>query len=127
MIAEGILGRTDRYRLFEPFGLTWNGGPFGVAAAQLTYWHYQMMDRLKERRAASRCARPRTSLIVTEPRPPLEEAAISSHQVKNTKYTKAAKTYPSTTAKPIHVGSCIAVRTVNRKSSRPMMVTSVVS
>ncbi|MBM6581561.1 FAD-binding oxidoreductase [Microvirga sp. BT689] len=52
VIAEGILGRTDRYRLYEPFGLVWSGGPFGVAAAQLTYWTYQVMDLAKERRAA---------------------------------------------------------------------------
>ena len=52
VIAEGILGSSDRYRLYEPFGLRWNGGPFGVAAAQLTYWTYQAMDLAKERRAA---------------------------------------------------------------------------
>jgi len=52
VIAEGILRLTDRYRLFEPFGLAWNGGPFGVAAAQLTYWTYQAMDLAKEHRAA---------------------------------------------------------------------------
>jgi gamma-glutamylputrescine oxidase len=52
VIAEGILGQSDRYRLYEPFGLVWNGGPFGVAAAQLTYWSYQAMDLAKERRAA---------------------------------------------------------------------------
>ena len=52
VIAEGILGTSDRYRLYEPFGLVWNGGPFGVAAAQLTYWTYQAMDLAKERRAA---------------------------------------------------------------------------
>lgn len=52
VIAEGILGASDRYRLYEPFGLTWNGGPFGVAAAQLTYWTYQAMDFARERRAA---------------------------------------------------------------------------
>ncbi|WP_262298381.1 NAD(P)/FAD-dependent oxidoreductase [Microvirga sesbaniae] len=52
VIAEGILGTSDRYRLYEPFGLAWNGGPFGVAAAQLTYWTYQAMDLAKERRAA---------------------------------------------------------------------------
>jgi glycine/D-amino acid oxidase-like deaminating enzyme len=51
VIAEGILGTSDRYRLYEPFGLVWNGGPFGVAAAQLTYWTYQAMDLAKERRA----------------------------------------------------------------------------
>jgi glycine/D-amino acid oxidase-like deaminating enzyme len=52
VIAEGILGSSDRYRLYEPFGLRWNGGPFGVAAAQITYWTYQAMDLAKERRAA---------------------------------------------------------------------------
>ena len=52
VIAEGILGTSDRYRLYEPFGLVWNGGPFGVAAAQFTYWTYQAMDLAKERRAA---------------------------------------------------------------------------
>ncbi len=52
VIAEGILGTSDRYRLYEPFNLAWNGGPFGVAAAQLTYWTYQAMDLAKERRAA---------------------------------------------------------------------------
>ncbi|UVF18154.1 FAD-binding oxidoreductase [Microvirga terrae] len=52
VIAEGILGTSDRYRRYEPFGLAWNGGPFGVAAAQLTYWTYQAMDLAKERRAA---------------------------------------------------------------------------
>jgi glycine/D-amino acid oxidase-like deaminating enzyme len=52
VIAEGILGTSDRFRLFEPFGLVWNGGPFGLAAAQLTYWTYQAMDLAKERQAA---------------------------------------------------------------------------
>jgi gamma-glutamylputrescine oxidase len=52
VIAEGVLGQSDRYRLFEPFGLAWNGGPFGIAAAQLTYWTYQALDLAKEHRAA---------------------------------------------------------------------------
>jgi gamma-glutamylputrescine oxidase len=52
VVAEGVLGLTDRYRLFEPFGLAWNGGPLGVAAAQMTYWTYQAMDLVKERRAS---------------------------------------------------------------------------
>lgn len=52
VIAEGIIGTSDRYRLYEPFGLVWNGGPFGLAAAQLTYWTYQAMDLAKERQAA---------------------------------------------------------------------------
>lgn len=52
VIAEAIAGESDRIRQFAPFGLAWNGGPFGVAAAQLTYWTYQGLDWLRERRAA---------------------------------------------------------------------------
>lgn len=51
VIAEGIAGESDRYRLFEPFGLDWNGGPMGHAAAQLTYWWLQAQDLWTERRA----------------------------------------------------------------------------
>ncbi|MBF9235014.1 NAD(P)/FAD-dependent oxidoreductase [Microvirga alba] len=49
VIAEGITGESDRYRLFEPFGLAWNGGIFGRAAVQLTYWSYQAADAVRER------------------------------------------------------------------------------
>ncbi|TPM40508.1 FAD-binding oxidoreductase [Mesorhizobium sp. B2-3-4] len=52
VVAEAIAGESDRYRLFAPFGFVWNGGPFGTAAAQLTYWAYQGMDFLRERRSA---------------------------------------------------------------------------
>ncbi|TSD89916.1 FAD-binding oxidoreductase [Mycobacterium sp. KBS0706] len=52
VVAEAIAGDGDRYRLFEPFGLAWNGGPLGRAAAQLTYWTYQAMDAWRERKAA---------------------------------------------------------------------------
>jgi gamma-glutamylputrescine oxidase len=48
LIAEGIAGVSERYRLFAPFGLTWNGGFVGKAAAQLTYWGYQIADRMRE-------------------------------------------------------------------------------
>ena len=51
VIAEGIAGESDRYRLFAPFGLTWNGGILGRAAAQLTYWAYQATDAAKEFRS----------------------------------------------------------------------------
>lgn len=51
VIAQGIAGESDRYRLFEPFGLAWNGGIFGRAAVQLTYWSYQAADALRERRS----------------------------------------------------------------------------
>jgi gamma-glutamylputrescine oxidase len=52
VIAEGISGESDRYRLFAPFGLDWNGGLFGRAAAQLTYWAYQAADAARELRAS---------------------------------------------------------------------------
>ncbi|NIX78110.1 NAD(P)/FAD-dependent oxidoreductase [Microvirga terricola] len=52
VIAEGIAGESDRYRLFKPFGLAWNGGIFGRAAVQLTYWSYQAADALRERGSA---------------------------------------------------------------------------
>lgn len=52
VIAEAIAGQSDRYRLFEPFGLDWNGGPAGHAAVQLTYWWLQAQDRWRERNAA---------------------------------------------------------------------------
>ena len=51
LVAEGITGNSDRYRLFEPFGLTWNGGFVGKAAAQMTYWGYQVADLIREGRA----------------------------------------------------------------------------
>jgi len=50
VIAEAVAGASDRHRLFAPFGLRWNGGYAGVAAAQLTYWGYQAMDLWRERR-----------------------------------------------------------------------------
>jgi gamma-glutamylputrescine oxidase len=49
VVAEAITGESDRYRLYAPFGLDWNGGPFGRAAVQLTYWAYQAMDAWRER------------------------------------------------------------------------------
>lgn len=49
VVAEGILGTSDRYRLFAPFGLSWNGGPFGTLAVQATYWSMQAMDWWRER------------------------------------------------------------------------------
>jgi gamma-glutamylputrescine oxidase len=48
VIAEGMTGESDRYRLFAPFGLSWNGGIVGRAAAQLTYWGYQAADAVRE-------------------------------------------------------------------------------
>lgn len=50
VIANAILGRSDEYRRFAPFGLAWNGGPAGKAAVQLTYWYLQLRDMLEEAR-----------------------------------------------------------------------------
>ncbi len=52
VVAEGILGTSDRYQRYAPFGLNWAGGPLGRAAAQLTYWSYQAMDFVREFRSA---------------------------------------------------------------------------
>jgi glycine/D-amino acid oxidase-like deaminating enzyme len=50
LVAEAIAGDSDRYRLFERFGLAWNGGLAGRGAVQGAYWAMQAMDRIRERR-----------------------------------------------------------------------------
>ena len=50
VVAEAILGSSDRYRLFAPFGLAWNGGLAGRGAVQATYWAMQAMDLIRESR-----------------------------------------------------------------------------
>jgi gamma-glutamylputrescine oxidase len=50
LVAEGIAGDSDRYRLFAPFGLAWNGGLAGRGAVQGAYWAMQASDRIRERR-----------------------------------------------------------------------------
>lgn len=51
VIAEGILGESERYKLYEPFGLVWAGGLAGLAVAQLTYWKLQAQDWWREHAA----------------------------------------------------------------------------
>lgn len=51
VVAEGITGDTQRFKLFAPFGLTWAGGGFGKVAVQLTYWSYQARDWWRERQS----------------------------------------------------------------------------
>ena len=53
VVSEAIKGESDRYKLYAPFGLVWNGGILGTAAVQMTYWAYQAADRVRERRVAS--------------------------------------------------------------------------
>jgi glycine/D-amino acid oxidase-like deaminating enzyme len=49
LVAEALLGQSDRYKVFEPFGLVWAGGFAGLATAQLTYWKLQAQDWWRER------------------------------------------------------------------------------
>ena len=49
ILAEAILGQSDRISLFAPFQLNWAGGTAGLVAAQLTYWSLQAQDWWRER------------------------------------------------------------------------------
>ncbi len=49
ILAGAITGQDDKYQQFKPWGLPWNGGPFGPPAAQMSYWWYELKDWLKER------------------------------------------------------------------------------
>ncbi|HEU4825214.1 MAG TPA: FAD-dependent oxidoreductase [Dongiaceae bacterium] len=49
LVAAAIADGDDRYKLFAPFGLAWNGGPLGPVVAQLTYWKLQLQDWWAER------------------------------------------------------------------------------
>lgn len=51
VVAEAILGESDRHLVFSPFGLSWAGGMAGLAVAQLTYWKLQAEDWWRERAA----------------------------------------------------------------------------
>jgi glycine/D-amino acid oxidase-like deaminating enzyme len=50
VVASGIAGEDERWRLFAPYGLDWAGGPFGRVGVQLTYWGMQARDWFEERR-----------------------------------------------------------------------------
>lgn len=51
VLAEKLLGTSDRIALFAPFGLDWAGGPLGLLAAQGTYWALQAQDWWREKNA----------------------------------------------------------------------------
>jgi hypothetical protein len=51
LIASAIAEHDDRWRLFVPFGLVWNGGWAGRAVAQSIYWSMQAKDRFEEARS----------------------------------------------------------------------------
>ena len=44
LIASAIAEGEERWRLFEPVGLTYTGGPLGPWVAQAVYWSYQARD-----------------------------------------------------------------------------------
>ena len=50
VISAAIAKGDTSYQKFQPWGLPWNGWKFGVAAAQLSYWWYELKDWLKEQK-----------------------------------------------------------------------------
>lgn len=48
ILAEAILGDSNRWRLFLPFGFDWNGATAGRIAVQATYWWLQARDLVGE-------------------------------------------------------------------------------
>jgi glycine/D-amino acid oxidase-like deaminating enzyme len=64
VVAEAITGQSDRYRLFEPFGLVWNGGFAGRVAAQAAYWTMQTMDFVRERGFNQKPLNPRNGVTI---------------------------------------------------------------
>jgi gamma-glutamylputrescine oxidase len=59
-VAAGILGDDDRWRLFQPFGVAWAGGPVGRVATQVAYWSLQARDWWDEMRQAKNAETLRT-------------------------------------------------------------------
>lgn len=49
VLAEALCGESDRYRLFAPFPLSWNGGVLGPLAAEAVYAWLRLQDRWRER------------------------------------------------------------------------------
>jgi gamma-glutamylputrescine oxidase len=44
LVASAIAEGDEQYRLFDPFGLDYAGGPLRPAIAQAVYWSYQLRD-----------------------------------------------------------------------------------
>ena len=59
-LAAAIAGEDDRYKLFQPFGTRWAGGPIGRIATQLIYWGLQASDWWDEKRQAENAEKLRT-------------------------------------------------------------------
>jgi gamma-glutamylputrescine oxidase len=60
VLAAAIAGEDDRYKLFQPFGTGWAGGPLGRIATQLVYWKLQASDWWDEKRQAKNAEKLRT-------------------------------------------------------------------
>ena len=60
VLAAAIVGEDDRYKLFQPFGTEWAGGPLGRIATQLVYWQLQARDWWDEKRQAKNAETLRT-------------------------------------------------------------------
>ncbi|MBT5264939.1 MAG: FAD-binding oxidoreductase [Rhodospirillaceae bacterium] len=50
LIAKAIAAQDEEWRLFEPFGLPFAGGPVGPYVAQMVYWKYKLGDWWQARR-----------------------------------------------------------------------------
>ena len=44
VVAKGIVGESEDYKLFAPFGWPYAGGPIGPVVAQSYYWWMQLKD-----------------------------------------------------------------------------------
>jgi len=50
VLASALVDQDERYKLFDPFGLTYAGKPFGPMIAQTAYWLFQLRDALQAMR-----------------------------------------------------------------------------
>jgi len=50
VVASAIADGDDRFRLFQPFGLDFTGGPFARPVAQTIYWSHKLRDGWRARR-----------------------------------------------------------------------------
>ena len=52
LMSEAIVDGGKRHRAFDAFGMTWNGGVFGPAAAECICRHSELKERVREWRSA---------------------------------------------------------------------------
>ncbi|MBM3547265.1 MAG: FAD-binding oxidoreductase [Alphaproteobacteria bacterium] len=56
LVASAIMHGDDRWRMLEPFGLAFAGGPIGKIPAQMVYWSLATGDWLRRKRYEARAA-----------------------------------------------------------------------